>query len=203
MADLILFHHAQGLTGGIEAFAEQLRAAGHQVTVPDLYDGATFDSIGDGVTHAEHLGFDNIIAAGVAAAEKLPEPTVYAGFSLGALVAHKLAQTRPGARGALLYHHGDVPITTFGDSWPVGVDVQLHINERDEWAELDLVREFVEQATAWANAELFLYPGSTHLFTDSSLSDYEPESAALVFERTLGFLHGLTSSSTRDPSRPG
>ena len=132
MADLMLFHHAQGRTDGIEAFADQLRRAGHQVTVPDLYDGATFGTIAEGVAHAEDVGFDNIIDAGVAAAEKLPAASVYGGFSLGALVAHKLAQTRPGALGALLYHHGDVPITTFGESWPTGVDVQIHVNEHDE-----------------------------------------------------------------------
>lgn len=188
MADLILFHHAQGLTEGIEVFADQLRTAGHQVTVPDLYNGATFGTIDEGVAHAEQLGFDSIIAAGVAAAEELPAATVYAGFSLGALVAHKLAQTRAGTLGALLYHHGDVPITTFGESWPAGVDVQLHVNEHDEWAELDIVRDFVQQAKTRAHAELFLYPGSAHLFADSSLGAYEPESAALVLQRTLDFL---------------
>jgi dienelactone hydrolase len=158
------------------------------VTVPDLYDGATFGTIEEGVAHAEDVGFDNIIDAGVAAAKMLPAGSVCGGFSLGALVAHKLAQTRPGILGALLYHHGDVPITTFGESWPAGVDVQIHVNEHDEWAELDIVRDFVAQAKTRAQAELFLYAGSTHLFTDSSLSDYERESAELVLQRTLEFL---------------
>ena len=192
MTDVMLFHHAQGLTDGVIGFGDQLTAAGHRVTMPDLYHGATFATIGDGVAHAERIGFETIIADGFAAAEELPATTVYGGFSLGALVAHKLAQTRPGALGALLYHHGDVPITTFGTGWPSGVDVQLHINEHDEWAELDIVREFVAQANAGAHAELFLYPGSTHLFTDSSLPDHRPESAALAIQRTLDFLesHG-------------
>ena len=188
MAELILFHHAQGLTDGVRAFADELRAAGHRVTVPDLYGGATFGTVDEGVAHAEALGFDNLIAAGVAAAEELPEEVVYGGFSLGALPAHKLAQSRPGAVGALLYHHGDVPITTFGESWRPGVDLQLHISRDDEWCELEVVQEFVDRASAHAQAELFLYPGSTHLFTDSSLPDYDPESAALVLRRTLDFL---------------
>ncbi len=187
MADLILFHHAQGLTDGVNAFADQLRAAGHQVTVPDLYDGATFATVDEGVAHAEHLGFDNIIAAGAAAAETLPDRLVYAGFSLGALPAQKLARTRPGALGALIYH-GGVPVSTFGESWPPGVGLQIHINEHDEWSELDVARELVEHAGTRADAELFIYPGSTHLFADSSLPDYEPESAALVLQRTLDFL---------------
>jgi dienelactone hydrolase len=194
MAELILFHHAQGLTVGVEAFAGRLRAAGHEVTVPDLYDGATFGTVEEGVAHAEYLGFDNIIAAGAALAESLPKRIVYAGFSLGALLAHNLAQTRSGALGALLYHHGDVPITTFGPSWPAGVDMQLHINERDPWCELDIVQDFVRQAKTSAKAELFLYPGSSHLFTDSGLRDYEPDSAELVLQRTIDFLqrHNLT-----------
>ena len=188
ITDILLFHHAQGLTDGVQTFAEVLRTVGHQVTVPDLYDGATFGTIEEGVGHAEKVGFDKIIATGVAAGEDLPTGIVYAGFSLGALPAHKLAQTRPGALGALLYHHGDVPIATFGDSWPAEVDIQLHVNEFDEFCELDIVKDFAEQARTQAHADLFLYPGSHHLFTDSSLPDYESESADLVIERTLQFL---------------
>jgi len=187
MPDVILFHHAQGLTAGIRAFADNIRSAGHTVVVPDLYDGATFSTVEEGVAHAEQLGFDDIIAAGVAAAETLDQRLVYGGFSLGALPAQKLAQTRVGAIGALIYH-GDVPVTTFGETWRTGVDLQVHVNEHDDWCELDIVGELVEDASKHADAELFIYPGSTHLFTDSSLADYEPDSAALVLERTLDFL---------------
>ena len=188
MADVILFHHAQGLTPGVLAFAAELRDAGHEVAVPDLYDGLTFETVEEGVAHAETLGFDNIIAAGVAAAEAMPANSVYGGFSLGALPAQKLAQTRPGAAGALLYH-GDVPVAAFGDTWPSGVDVQLHTNEDDDWCDLDVMRDMTEVVNAVATAELFIYPGSTHLFTDSSLDAYEPESAQLVLQRTLESLN--------------
>jgi dienelactone hydrolase len=188
VTDIVLFHHAQGLTAGIQAFAYQLAAAGHTVTVPDLYEGATFETLEAGVAHAEETGFEKLIARGEEAAGRLPEEIVYAGFSLGALIAHKLAQTRPGATGALLYHHGDVPITMFADSWPTGVDLQIHINERDEFCEIDVIEEFIEKAGETANAELYTYPGTTHLFADFSLPDYEPESAELVIQRTLDFL---------------
>jgi dienelactone hydrolase len=143
--------------------------------------------VDDGVAHAESLGFDNIIAAGVVAAAEMPAGSVYGGFSLGALSAQKLAQTTPGAAGLLLYH-GDVPVTAFADSWPAGVDVQLHANEHDEWCHLDVMRDMVEVVSGVATAELFVYPGSSHLFTDSSLEAYEPESARLVLQRTLDFL---------------
>lgn len=191
MADVLLFHHAQGLTDGMRDFAEQLRTVGHAVVLPDLYNGATFSTVDEGVAHAESIGFDKIIAAGVAAADGLPATIVYGGFSLGALPAQKLAQTRPGARGAVIYH-GDVPVSAFGDAWPPGVDVQLHVNEHDEWCDLDGMRDMVAEVGAVADAELFVYPGSGHLFTDSSLDAYEPESAELALERTLEFLerHG-------------
>ncbi|MBW3667455.1 MAG: dienelactone hydrolase family protein [Actinobacteria bacterium] len=191
MAEVLLFHHAQGLTEGVEVFAEEVREAGHVVLVPDLYDGATFDTIEAGGAHAEGLGFENILEEGVRIAEGLAEGLVYAGFSLGALVAHRLAQTRAGALGALLYHHGDVPIHTFGDSWPEGVDLQIHVSEGDPFYDRDVAADFVERARASADAELFVYPGSAHLFTDSSLSDYDADSAALVMERTLAFLGRL------------
>lgn len=172
-------------------FAEELRRAGHVVLVPDLYDGAAFDTIEAGVAHAEGLGFENILEEGVRIAEGLAEGLVYAGFSLGALVAHRLVQTRAGALGALLYHHGDVPIDTFGDSWPEGVDLQIHVSEADPFYERDVAADFVKRARASADAELFVYSGSAHLFTDSSLSDYDADSAALVMERTLAFLGRL------------
>lgn len=188
MTDVVLFHHAQGLTPGVQAFAYQLAAVGHNVTVPDLYEGATFDTIEAGVAHAEEVGIEALIEKGEKSVDSLPEEIVYAGFSLGALIAHKLAQNRTGAIGALLYHHGDVPITLFGATWPAGVDLQIHINEQDEFCEMPVVEEFIEKAGETVNAELFTYPGASHLFTDYTLSDYQPQSAELVIQRTLDFL---------------
>jgi dienelactone hydrolase len=184
MADLILFHHAQGLTPGVHAFADRLRAKGHRVTVPDLFDGATFATVDEGVAHAEKIGFDVITERGVEAAAALPDGSAYAGFSLGALPAQKLAQSRPGALAALIYH-GGVPASMFSDSWPSGVALQVHLNDADEWSEPDVATDLVAGA---ADGELFLYPGSSHLFTDSSLADYAPQSAGLVLDRTLALL---------------
>src|ERR671930_1322659 len=104
MAEVLLFHHAQGLTDGVRAFADTLRAAGHVVHAPDLYDGNTFAELDDGIAYAEEVGFDTIIERGRAAAEGLPDDVVYAGISLGVLPAQMLAQTRRGARGAVFLH---------------------------------------------------------------------------------------------------
>jgi len=186
VADVIVFHHAQGLTDGVREFADQLRAAGHRVTVPDLYDGATFATLDEGVAHAGQVGFGTIIERGGLAAEGLPDGTVYAGFSLGVLPAQMLAQTRPGAKGALLFN-GCVPASEFG-SWPRGVPVQIHAMEGDEMfvaEDLPAARDLVETVEG---AELFLYPGDQHLFADSSLPGYDESAATLLRQRVLSFL---------------
>src|SRR5262249_6926425 len=159
MAEVVLFHHAQGLTDGVVALAERLRQAGHVVHTPDLLDGRTFPSIQDGMAYAEELGFpDEILQRGAAAVDELPAELVYMGFSLGVLPAQRLAQTRPGARGAVLCY-SFVPTSFFGP-WPDGVPLQVHGMDADPIfageGDLDAAREVVGQTK---DAELFLYPG--------------------------------------------
>lgn len=187
MAEVLLFHHAQGLTAGCLSFADELRAAGHVVHAPDLYDGKTFANLDDGVGYAREVGFDTIIERGRLSAESLPSGLVYAGFSLGAMPAQMLAQTRPGAKGALLFHSA-IPPSEFGGSWPQGLPLQIHLMEADELAlegDLDAAREIDETVES---AELFLYPGDRHLFADESLPDYDEGAATLLKQRVLGFL---------------
>jgi len=188
MTDIVVFHHAQGLTDGVRAFAQGLADAGHTVTVPDLFDGASFATLADGVAHAQELTFDTVLARGQAAVEPLPEALVYLGFSLGVLCAQSLAQTRPGALGAVLLH-GCVPVTDFSASWPDGVPAQIHAMQSDPYfvadGDLEAARALV---AAVPEAELFLYPGDGHVFTDSSVAGYDATAAALLTERVLAFL---------------
>ena len=186
MAEILLFHHAQGQTPGFLAFADELRAAGHTVHAPDIYDGKTFTDLDEGVGYAKQVGFDTIAERGRLAAEGLPDELVYGGFSLGAMPAQMLAQTRPGAKGALLFSAA-FPASEFGGSWPSGVPLQIHMMEDDEWASEDLpaARELVETNEG---AELFLYPGDGHLFADSSLPDYDENATTLLKQRVLAFL---------------
>jgi dienelactone hydrolase len=186
IAEILLFHHAQGQTPGFLAFADQLRTAGHTVHAPDLYDGNTYASLDEGVGYAREVGFDTILEGGRRAAEGLPSELVYGGFSLGVMPAQALAQTRPGAKGALLFSAA-FPASEFGESWPEGVPLQIHMMSEDEWAQEDLpaARELTESAD---DAELFLYPGDRHLFADNSLSDYDDSAATLLKERVLAFL---------------
>jgi dienelactone hydrolase len=185
MAEVVLFHHAQGLTPGVVAFADELRRAGHTVHTPDLFEGRTFGSLEEGMRYAEEIGFpDEVIRRGEQAVEELPGGLVYAGFSLGVLPAQKLAQTRPGARGALLFY-SCVPVSV----WPDGVPVQIHGMDADPIfvgeGDIDAAREIVEQAE---DAELFLYPGNQHYFADSSLASYDAGATALLVRRVLDFL---------------
>jgi dienelactone hydrolase len=189
MAQVLLFHHALGQTKGFEAFVDALRRAGHDVYAPDLYDGRVFATLEEGMAYATQIGFTEIIDRGVSAANQLPNTLVYAGFSLGVLPAQKLAQTRAGARGALLFY-SCVPTSEFG-SWPRGVPVQIHAMDADPIfvgeGDLDAARALVNSTR---QAELFLYPGTQHYFADSSLPSYDAYAAALATQRVLEFLRG-------------
>ena len=192
MAEVLLFHHAQGLTPGCVAFADRLRVAGHVVHSPDLYDGKTFTNLTEGVRYAEEVGFDTIMERGRLAADSLPNRIVYAGFSLGVLPAQMLAQTRTGTTGALLFH-SCIPTSKFGGRWPEGVPLQIHMMDADEWVlppneDLEVARQVVETTEG---AELFLYPGNRHLFADDSLPDYDANAATLLTERVLSFLDNI------------
>ena len=184
MATVLLFHHALGLTEGLRGFAETLSGSGHTVHCPDLYDGRVFDEVNAGVAHAESIGFENIMAAGVDFADSLPGGLVYAGFSLGVLPAQKLAQTRPGGRGALLYHDV-IPGEFLDSSWPTALPVQIHVTESDPWADHSAVQALARDAE---DAELFMYPGNAHLFADPSSPEYDAAAAAQLLARTRAFL---------------
>lgn len=188
MAEVVLYHHALGLTRGVHAFADALRQGGHAVHTPDLYEGRTFAALEDGVAHAEAIGVDAVLERGARAAEELPEALVYVGISLGVLPAQRLAQTRTGARGAVLIS-ACVPPGAFGAPWPAGVPLQIHAMDGD--AEF---RDGGDLAAARAldgevdGADLFLYPGSGHLFVDDTSDAFDARAAARVRERTLALL---------------
>lgn len=193
MADVVLFHHIQGLTPGVVALADALRAAGHTVHAPDLYGGRTFGSIEEGAAFCRADDAPDLDALADAAVAELPEALVYAGISSGVMQAQRLAQTRPGARGALLLE-ACVPVTgewAFG-AWPAGVPVQVHGMDGDEFfageGDIDAARELVSLVP---DAELFTYPGDRHLFEDSSLPQFDPEATTLLTTRLVAFLDGV------------
>ena len=191
MAEVVLYHHAQGLTEGVKSFAAELREAGHTVHLPDVYEGHTFETLEEGIDYARQTGFGTVMERGLAAASDLGDNLVYAGFSLGVMPAQRLAQTRPGAKGALLFY-SCVPVSEFSETWPAGVPVQIHGMDADpifaDDGDLDAARALVASTD---QAELFLYPGKDHLFADSSLPSYDEAAATLLTRRVLTFLDGI------------
>ena len=190
MAELLLFHHVQGLTDGVTAFADDLRAGGHTVHTPDLFDGHTFGSIEDGFAYVKSLEDGTVDQRVAAAVEGLPDDLVYAGISYGVPPALQLTVTRPGAKGLVMLEsampiEGEWAVGPFPD----GVPLQIHGGEGDEYFQED--RPFADQAVELLGperAELFVYPARQHLFTDRSLPSYDADSAALATQRILGFL---------------
>lgn len=195
MAEVVLFHHVQGLTDGVHAFGEQLRAGGHTVHTPDLFDGERPATVDDGVAYVKSIGDELLRGRADQAVTDLPGALVYAGFSWGGAVAQRYSQTRPGARGALLYE-SCLPITgqwAVGP-WPRDVPVQIHGMDQDPFfaleGDIDAARELVATVGS-EQAELFVYPGDRHLFADSSLPSYDPAAAMLVLQRSRAFLDRL------------
>src|SRR3954466_8169697 len=186
MTEVLLYHHIQGLTDGVQSFADTLRQQGHTVHTPDLFDGRTFETLDEGMAFARETGFGALGERGLATAEGIRPDVVYAGFSFGVMVAQQLAQTKPGARGALLMS-ACLPFSEFGDAWPAAVPVQVHGKDADPFFDEDLEAARA-LADATESAELFLYPGEEHLFADSSLPSYDLEEADLLNDRAIEFI---------------
>jgi len=190
MAEVLLLHHICGLTSGVHELADLWRAAGHTVHTPDLFEGVTFETIAAGSDHADGVGFDEIRARAARAAEELTAELVYAGISMGVMAAQSLAVNRPGASGAVFIEAFIAP--EWAGPWPEGVPAQVHGMDHDEFfareGDLDHAEALAESRQ---DVELFLYPGSSHLFEDRSLPSYDAEATALLNDRILAFLARL------------
>ncbi|MDH2444823.1 dienelactone hydrolase family protein [Amnibacterium sp. CER49] len=195
MAQIVLFHHVQGLTDGVRAFARRLEEGGHEVIAPDLFDGARAGSIEEGLALAGRIGDEVLDARADAAIESAAPGVVVAGMSFGVMAAQRIAQTRAGVRGALLYE-SCLPVTgewAIGP-WPDGLPVQIHGKADDPVfagdGDLDAARELVALARP-GTAAVFTYPGDQHLFLDESLPGYDADATRLVIERSLELLRAV------------
>src|SRR3954447_2758317 len=187
--EVVLYHHVQGLTEGVRSFADDVRQAGHTVHTPDVFEGRTFGTLEEGMAYAREAGFDTLAERGVAAAEGIGSNVVYAGFSFGVMMAQRLGQSRPGARGALLIY-SCLPVSEFGQAWPASVPVQVHGKDGDAFflEDIDAARALADSTD---HAETILNAGTEHLFADSSLPPYDAPAAALLTERVLAFLDAV------------
>lgn len=200
MVEIALFHSVLGVRPAVLSAAERLRAAGHIVHVPDLYqDGTVFDDYKKASEHTKGIGYDALLARTREAVSGLPPKMVYAGFSSGAGSAQLLAATRTGALGAILLH-GAEPLAVLSeyaddspDGWPSTVPVQVHFSEKDPFRDPGFVESLASDVEkAGARFEFYEYPGDGHLFADEGLpAEYDKASAELMWKRVLTFLESL------------
>ncbi|WP_030564416.1 dienelactone hydrolase family protein [Streptomyces aureocirculatus] len=188
--NIMLFHSAYGLRPAVHAAADQLRAAGHEVWTPDLFEGRTFETVEEGLAFREELGTDELLKRAVLAAAPYSERgLVYAGFSLGAATAQTLALGDDKARGLLLLH-GTSDIAE--NASVADLPVQLHVAEPDAFETDDwLSAWYLRMGRAGADVEVYRYPGAGHLYTDPDLDDYDAEAAEATWRTALGFLDSL------------
>ncbi|MFI7386907.1 dienelactone hydrolase family protein [Streptomyces sp. NPDC049813] len=188
--NIMLFHSTFGLRPAVEAAAERLRGAGHEVWTPDLFEGHTFDTVEEGMAHRDRIGKDELLKRAVlAAAPYSDRGLVYAGFSFGAAVAQTLALGDEKARGLLLLHGtSDLAANASVD----GLPVQLHVAEPDPFETDDwLSAWYLQMGRAGADVEVYRYPGAGHLYTDPELPDHDAQAAEATWRVALGFLDAL------------
>lgn len=188
MATIALFHSVLGIRPGLLQFADTLRAAGHEVHVIDQNEGKVFDEYEPAMAQMEEVGFKELTARAVAATANLPDGFVTAGFSNGAGMAEYVAGRRRVA--GVLMLGGALDLEWLDMSWPAGVPAQIHTTIDDPWREQEGI-DGVAQAVKAAGGEIevFDYPGSGHLFADSSKADeYQPAEADLMMTRIKAFL---------------
>jgi dienelactone hydrolase len=187
MASVLLIHSIRGLRPAEHDWAARMRAEGHAVSVPDIYEGATSESVEGGAAIRERIGRETLMARARAAAGAMPPETVLAGISFGAQVAGALWAERPEAAGLLLLHG---PCEVPGHPAP-GRRVEAHLAEPDPFDDEDYIQWWAAEMRAREVAfVLFRYPGAGHYFTDPSLPDHDPAASARAFDRALAFLAG-------------
>ncbi|MFE4973105.1 dienelactone hydrolase family protein [Kitasatospora sp. NPDC056651] len=190
MAQIVLFHSAYGLRPAVRAAADRLRAAGHTVHTPDLFDGRTFESVEEAQEFQEELGGrDELLRRAVTASAPVSEGgLVYAGFSLGGAVAQNLALADEKARGLLLLHG----TSDLREDAATEIPVQLHIAEPDPFEPEDWLNAwYLRMRRAGAEVEVHRYRGAGHLFTDPELPDYDEQAAERAWAASLDFLAEL------------
>lgn len=188
--NIMLFHSVHGLTPAVRDAAGRLRAAGHEVWTPDLFEGHTFETVEEGMEFQERIGKDELLKRAVLAAAPYSERgLVYAGFSLGASIAQTLALGDDKARGLLLLHGtSDIAPNARADDLPV----QLHVAEPDPFETDDwLSAWYLQMGRTGADVEVYRYPGAGHIYTDPGLPDYDEEAAEATWRVALGFLDTL------------
>ena len=183
---VILYHSVLGLRQVERKLAERWRAEGHEVTLPDLYEGRTTDDYDEAFAIYEEIGSGEILDRAEAALKGTPGDLVMAGVSMGAGLASHLASERPDMSGALLL----MGVAPFEDARE-GLPMEVHAAKPDPYdAEEDF--EAWKRAHDWHEAKVHRYEEANgHYFLDPALPAYDAKSAELCLDRVSAFLKAL------------
>lgn len=191
MAEIILFHHAQGLTEGLRTLAERLHAAGHDVHTPDLYSGVVFDRLDEGLAFASRIGHDAIEEVARRSARQYPHTDTVIGFAMGAFPAQLLAQEWSKVHHVTLVAGGLPPHELSGE-WRVDVRLDVHVADPDDWVPPGSLDPLMVHARG---SHLHRYRGVRHMFADPSSPDYDADAADLFEERLFAWLDAAPTPS--------
>jgi len=186
VATVVLFHSALGLTRHVMDWAEIIRADDHDVIVPDLFGGATFADLDDATAFVDAEGMSHWVELARTRLARVQGPRIYAGFSLGGVVAEGLALTDPLARGLVSMHGAAGPGWFDVASWPTQLTAQLHFSQADPWVDADEVAALTD--LAGDACEVFEYPGDAHLFGFEGWHEYDSELSHDMYERVTEFI---------------
>lgn len=187
---IAIFHSALGVREGVRDAARRLSDAGHDPYIVDYYgDYRSFDDHPSAADYVNKVGFPALMQAAVDGVADLPDGFAVLGFSNGSGMAEYVATRRSVTKAVL--GSGTLPLAMMGaGAWPAQTAAQIHYAaddpfRNDEWLEsvIDSVRSSGAPLEAYTE-----YPGDGHLFTDSTLPDYDEANTELFWKRVRAFL---------------
>lgn len=188
---VLVLHAWWGLTPFIRELCDRLAAEGFVALAPDLYGGPTAATVEEAQALVDGADGERVRAAALAGLEALrAHPAVSGGrvaalgLSFGAAWGLLLSTLDP-AIAAVVIFYGTYPL----DFAPARAAYLGHFAPDDPWEPAEAVAE-LERALRGAGRELTFhrYPGTAHWFFERDRPEYDPEAAALAWERTLAFL---------------
>lgn len=205
MAQLLLIHHALGLTHAVRRLAAAWRDAGHEVSTPDLYDGNVFETIPEGLAYAKSVGSESLSAKGEDAAGDLAPGFVVCGISMGVIPSMRIGVSDDAVNGVVAVG-SCLPGEFLEAPWPRSVPLRIIASKDDPFfrdeGDLEAAQELV--ATA-ADVRLKLMPGTEHLFMEASdpLSRAATERLYEVVLRMLEKADSLKPDSAEEENEDG
>lgn len=191
---VLVLHPWWGLNDTIKAFCTRLVGEGFTAFAPDLYHGKLATTIEQAEALSSALDGERAKAQVAEAAAFLRDHAPLGehglsvvGFSLGAFFAIDLSTTNPENVRAVVLFYGTGP----GEFAQSKAAYLGHFAENDPYEPDENVTWLENELRQAARPVTFhRYPNTGHWFFEPDRSDaYNPEAAALAWERTLAFLN--------------